>query len=373
MTAQTELPPTRTGDVPNVKLNPKQVSFFNRQLASMAKLNMPIARGLRVMAREVTDPGFVRVIEGVQRDLEEGKTLQEALGRYPATFSPTYLEILRAGETTGNLSVVLEELTAYTEAMTKVRVQLRDSMLYPAVIAVLTAMFTLAFFWFIIPQFAILYASAGMCTIENGSITNIKDSLGFMTRLLFHLSNFLSNPLVILFGGLLTIGGGTYGVIAIRRGWETYDEYMFRLPLFGDLIRMATLMKVMRTLRDLLVNGVSMVNALRLTARIAGNNRIRRKLEEIVGAVEEGASFSRCLTPEVFSETVVWKIQMGEEKGIVEEALSDVATELERDIESTTSYLTAVVSPLMLVAMALVVMVLMLSLYPQLVGLATAG
>src|SRR5438876_1032058 len=88
---------------------------------------------------------------------------------------------------------------------------------------------------------------------------------------------------------------------------------------------MATLLKVTRTMRDLLVNGVSMVNALKLTSRVAGNNRIRRKLDEIRAAVEEGRSFSKSLAGDnVFPETMVWKLQMGEEKGIVEDALSEV-------------------------------------------------
>lgn len=371
MSAQTKRPP-RTGETSNIKLNAKQISFFNRQIASMAKLNMPIARGLRVMAKEVTDPAFVRVIEGVQHELEEGRSLQEAFGRFPNTFSGTYLEILRAGETTGNLSVVLEELTAYTETVTRIRTQLRDAMLYPLVIGLLTLLFTLCFFWFIIPNFAELFASARMCSIQGGRIVNIDARVASSTRLLFHVSNFASNPIVILFGGLLSIGTVVFCYQKLKQGWESYDEYMFKIPMFGSLIRMATLMKVMRTMRDLLVNGVSMVNALRLTARIAGNNRIRRKLEEIQASVEEGGSFSKSLTADAFSETIVWKIQMGEEKGIVEEALGEVAIELERDIESATSYLTAVISPIMLVSMALIVMTLMLSLYPQLMSIATS-
>jgi len=372
MTAQTHPEAASLAGTRRLRLNAKQIAFFNRQLASMAKLNMPIARGLKVMAREVGDPVFKTVVSGVQRDLEEGRTLQEALGRYPATFSDTYLEILRAGESTGNLAVVLDELTAYTEAVTEIRVQLRDSMLYPGVISILTAIFTLGFFWFIIPNFAALFASAGRCKIVDGMITDITPTLAFSTRTLFVLSNFLRNPFVVLLGAVLTFGGGAYAVHKIRRGWETYDEYMFRIPLFGNLIRMATLMKVTRTMRDLLTNGVSMVNTLRLTAGIAGNNRIRKQLNEIRASVEEGGSFSRSLTADAFTETIVWKLQMGEEKGIVEDALAEVANELERDIATTASYLTAVIAPLMLVAMALVVMLLMLSLYPQLIGIATS-
>lgn len=370
MTAQTQLEQRTTRE--GVRLNAQQIAFFNRQLASMAKLNMPIARGLRVMAKEVTDPEFLKVITAVQSDLEEGRTLQEAMARFPDTFGETYLEILRAGEATGNLAVVLDELTAYTETVAKIRIQLRDAMLYPLVISVLTLIFVLCFFWFIIPNFAALFASAGMCRIADGVITDFTPAMPLSTKTLFMLSNFVSNPIVIILGMLLLVGGGGYTYHMLRKGWETYDDYMFRLPMFGNLIRMATLMKVMRNMRDLLVNGVSMVNALRLTARIAGHNRVRRKLEEIRAAVEEGGSFSRSLTADVFSETIVWKLQMGEEKGIVEQALGEVATELERDIESATSYLTAVISPLMLVSMAAVVMLLMLSLYPQLIGIASA-
>ncbi|HVY62236.1 MAG TPA: type II secretion system F family protein, partial [Planctomycetota bacterium] len=109
-----------------VKLNPKQLAFFNRQLASMARLNMPLAKGLKIMAREVNEPQFRRLIESVQRDLEEGKSLQEALGKYPESFGAIYIELLRAGETTGNLAVILEELTRYNETLARIRTRLRD-------------------------------------------------------------------------------------------------------------------------------------------------------------------------------------------------------------------------------------------------------
>lgn len=346
-------------EVRRVRLNAKQLAFFNRQLASMARLNMPLAKGLRIMAREVSDGEFRELIEGVQRDLEEGRTLQESLAKYPDSFGEIYIELLRAGESTGNLAVILDELTRYTETLERVKTRLRDAMLYPAVVCLLTVLFVFFFFWFLIPNFKRLYESAGLL-----------HTVGGPTRTLFLISDFLSNPLTIVFGVLL--GGALIFLLVrkVRQGWETYDEFMFRLPLFGKLIRMATLLKVTRTMRDLLINGVSMVNTLKLTARIAGNNRIRRKLDEIRAAVEEGGSFSKSLTGDVFPETMVWKLQMGEEKGIVEESLGEVAAEFENDIESETSYLTAVISPLMLVGMACILMFLMAMLYPQLLSIA---
>lgn len=340
----------------NVKLNAKQLAFFNRQLASMARLNMPLAKGLRIMAREVSDGHFRGLIESVQHDLEEGKTLQDALAKYPDSFGEIYIELLRAGESTGNLSVILDELTRYTETLARVRTRLRDAMLYPAVVGVLTVLFVCCFFWFIIPQFIELFKSAGLMNI-----------VSLPSRILFGISDFMRNPLTVVFGFL---GGGAlvvYTFTKLKRGWETYADYMFKIPLFGELIRMATLLKVTRTMRDLLVNGVSMVNTLKLTSRVSGDNRIRRKLDEIRAAVEEGGSFSKALTGDVFPETMVWKLQMGEEKGIVEDSLAEVAFELENDIETTTSYLTAILSPLLLVGMAVILMLLMGTLYPEMI------
>jgi len=345
----------------SIRLNAKQLAFFNRQLASMARLNMPLAKGLRIMAREGSDGHFRGLIEGVQHDLEEGRTLQEALAKYPESFGEIYIELLRAGESTGNLAVILDELTRYTETLQRIRVRLRDAMSYPAIVLVLMVMFTLSFFWFIIPSFEDLFAVAG---------PDVFRSLPFTTRSLFVLSRFFLDPLTIVFGVLFGGGAFFYAVTKIKRGWETYDDFMFRLPLFGDLIRMATLLKVTRTMRDLLVNGVSMVNTLKLTARVSGNNRIRKKLEEIRAAVEEGGSFSKALVGSVFPETVVWKLQMGEEKGIIEDSLGEVAAEIENDIDTNVSWLTNVLSPVMLVFMALVLMMLMASLYPPLISIA---
>jgi type II secretory pathway component PulF len=359
------------GGVTKFRLTTKQLAFFNRQLASMARLNMPLTRGLKIMAREVTDLDFRQLIERVQQDLEEGKTLQEALTRHPETFTQIHLELLRAGESTGNLAVILEELTRYTDTLHRVRTRLRDAMLYPAVVAGLTVVFILFFFWFVIPQFEGLFAAAGKL-VTSTTKASAASGLPLPTRMLFLVSEILRNPLVLVLLFPLAGAAIAYGFVKLKRGWESYDDYMFRLPLFGELIKKATLLKVTRTMRDLLLNGVSMVNALRLTARVAGNNRIRRKLELIRGAVEEGASFSKSLAgDDVFPDTMVWKLQMGEEKGIVEESLSEISNEFELDIDATTTYLTSVISPLMLIAMSIVLMLLMAMLYPQLISIAS--
>src|SRR3954447_3409188 len=127
------------------RISADQLLFFNRQLASMARLNMPLAKGLRILAREVDDPEFKGLLESIQRDLDEGVPLQNALMKHPETFSTLYVEILRAGETTGNLAVILDELTQYSEAMLRVKNRIREAILYPLVIMCVVFGFTLFF------------------------------------------------------------------------------------------------------------------------------------------------------------------------------------------------------------------------------------
>lgn len=362
-----------SGSSGRVKLHARQVSFFNRQLASMARLNMPLSRGLKVLAREVSEPGFRSVIEGVQRDLEEGRSLQEAMSKFPASFNPIYLEMLKAGESTGNLAVVLDELARYTETMERMGRRIRDAMLYPIVILIMTLVFMVVFFYFLVPQFAALFASAGMVKLAaGGGIAELGPEITGQLRLLFSVSMLMHNPVFMVLGFVGIVGGITYGLFRLRRAFETYDEFLFYLPLFGPLVKMATLLKVTGTMRHLLTHGVSMVNALRLTAGVAGNNRVGQKLESIRHAVEEGGAFGRALTGSHFPDTIVWKLQMGEEKGVLEEAMAEVATELESDIESKTSYLAAVIAPVMLFGVATMLLLLLVSLYPQLLRMSTA-
>jgi type IV pilus assembly protein PilC len=320
----------------------------------MAKLNMPIAKGLKIMGKEVTERNFRKLIEAVQNDLEEGKPLEEALRKYPESFTNMYLEMLKAGESTGNLAVILDELTEYSETMMNVSTKIRDAMVYPVVVSFVTLAFVLYFLLFAAPQFRMNFLAAGIPVARMPAVT----------RLTFFLSDLLYKPLFSIPFFILLAALVVGAAWKFKKGWDQFDEYMFRIPVFGKLFLKATLLKVCRTMRDLLANGVSMVHALRLTSRTIGNNRIQKKLEEIRAAVEEGESFSRVLGEGmVFPDTMVWKLQMGEEKGIVEDALTELTKEFAVEIDVTTSHLTKIIGPVMLMIIALIVGLLVASFY----------
>lgn len=353
-----------------IRLKPEDVLFFNRQLASMARLNMPIAKGLRILAREVRDPGFKQLVEEVQHDLDEGRTLQEALAKHPETFSNLHLEIIRAGESTGNLAVILEELNAHTEAMERVKSRVVEAITYPAVISAAIIMFVLFFLVFVAPQFEdmLVKRDAMAGAVEYDAAAPQEGSeLPAMTRVLFGISHVVGArlggvPVVALVLVVAAVGLGGAALRKVRRMGEEYDDVLFSIPVFGALFERAALMKITRTMRDLLLNGVSMVETLRLTSRTVGENRIAHKLDDLRAAVEEGGSFSRNLAGgDVFPETMVWKLQMAEEKGIIEEALGELATEFDHEVDRQTTLITKFLSPLLLIFMGGIVFLMFLA------------
>lgn len=339
----------------STKLHAHQILFLNRQLASMARLNMPLAKGVKILAKEVEEGGFRQVLQSIQRDLEEGVPLSSALGKFPESFSKLYLEVLRSGEASGNLAAILEELTTYSESMMKIKNQIFAALMYPAIICCGILIFVIAFLTKIVPIMKDLIGGSS-------SGLDMTDSLPWYTIVVFKLSSvalipWISIPLVIVIVIAVAAAVRTF----IKMG-DSYDDILFRLPLFGKLFHRATLMKLTRTMRELLVNGVSMVNTLRLATNIVGENRVKKKLQELTVAVEEGGSFSRNLASGgVFPDTMVWKLQMAEEKGIVEDALKELASEFEAEVENLTIFVTKMLSPMMLVFMAGIVLFLVLA------------
>jgi type II secretory pathway component PulF len=339
----------------SAKIQPHQILFFNRQLASMARLNMPLAKGVKILAKEVKKGPFKAVLQSVQNDLEEGVLLSDALAKFPDSFSTLYLEVLRSGESSGNLAAILEELTTYSESMMKIKTQIQAALMYPAVICIGISLFTAFFLTVITPTMKQMVDQASRA----GSRVS---ELSLPTKMVFAASDvaltwWVSLPLLIVFfAGLLQI------FRTFQKMGSSYDDFLFRLPLFGKLFHRATLMKLTRTMRELLVNGVSMVNTLRLATNIVGENRVKVKLHELTAAVEEGGSFSRNLASgNVFPDTMVWKLQMAEEKGIVEDALRELASEFESEVENLTIFVTKFLSPLLLIMMAGVVLFLVLA------------
>ncbi|RME75737.1 MAG: type II secretion system F family protein [Planctomycetota bacterium] len=335
-----------------IKLTPRQLIFFNNQLSSMVKLDLSIPAGLRSLAKEVSDPQFRFLIEEIEKDLSQGVSLIESMRKFPNAFPPLYIEILKAGESTGNLATVLYQLTKYSETMFRIQNRIKDALSYPLFVLFASIVLVLYMLLIAIPEFKRLI------------VVTRKGHYPLLTKIVFYLSDLALNPTIsipflILFGCLFILLWRKTQT-AITKG----KEVIFHFPLFGTLFQKAALLKICRTMSDLLRNGVSMVESLALSSDVAGDNNYKKTLQEMKVAVENGERMSSKLSEQkLFPETMVWKLQMAEERGILEEALEELAFQFEEELELTASFIMRIIEPLLLLFIAIIIGTLVLALY----------
>lgn len=346
----------KTGMGP-VNLSLEQFLFFNRQLASMARLDLPISSGLKSLSQEVTQPGFRKLITTIQQDMEQGRSLHQSLEKYPNVFSKLYLEILKAGETTGNLSTVLDQLATYSEVMQDTRIKIKNALMYPICVGVMVILIFLGILIFAVPQFEQIFSDEsglGRKTSELPSSTQIMISLSVAFR--HYQASIPLAILVIIFLFVLAWRA--------RLAITNFHQSIFYVPIFGIMFRQVTLLKICKTLGDLLRSGVSIIEALALTRNMTGKNKMGEALEQMRQAVENGERMSEtCRKSGAFPESMVWKLTMAEERGIIEDSLEELSSYYERELTNTCSRIVQIIQPLMLVFLALMVAVIVISLY----------
>jgi len=350
-------------------LKPDQMVFFNRQLASMLKLDLPIAKGMRALAREVSDPVFREVVESVRRDLEQGVTLTAALAKFPHSFPPLYIEMLRAGESTGNLAAALEQLAAYSEAMGNVKRRLATAITYPLFTASLCVVGGFFFLVFVVPRFQMLVEQLAMSRIQEAGA-----NLPWVTRFVFAFSGIVREwrVSVPVFAGVVML---LYLVMRLLgRSGRNMDQLVFRLPIFGRLFQKVVLARFCRTLGELLRSGVSMVQGLSLVSGVTGNNSIRRAVEGMKRSVENGERMTARLDEaRLFPPSMVWRLKMSEQRGMVEHALLELGKEYEDDVEVSAGRIAEVLAPTFIVVVSCLVVALLLSVYLPLAWFPTPG
>lgn len=339
-------------DKKKLRITPQQLMFLNNQLASMVRLDLSIPLGFQSLAREVKDSAFKYLIEEVERDLSQGVPLMESLQKFPSSFPPLYLQILKAGETTGNLATVLYQLSKYSETMYRVKNRIRDAVSYPMFILLASGVLLLYMLLSAVPQFKSLFDAS---QAKNYPV---------ITKVVFFLSDFALTPSYSIPFSIVLLGVVAFIFLKIRSAIEGASEVIFHFPLFGTLFKKAAFLKICRTMADLLKNGVSMVETLGLPSDIAGKNKIKEALVDMKGAVENGERMSSKLQEKkIFPETMIWKLQMAEERGILEEALEELAFQYEEELEAAASRVMRIIEPVMLMFIAIMIGTLVLALY----------
>lgn len=321
----------------------RDVQNFTSQLAVMIRAGISIRAAVEGIAEQVVNPKFKDMLTQMKKDLEAGKQFSDALMRYPKVFSPLYINMVKASELSGGFSRMLDRIATYLSHQIETRSQVVGAMIYPGIIGTMAIGTTVFLLTFVLPRFMVIFKGK-------------EAALPAPTKMLLALSNFMVNYWYVL---LLAVGAGIWGfVMMLRTDWGRlwWDKVKLTVPLFKKMFRALYINRSLHTMGQLINAGVPMLDTLAITAEISGNQLYRRMWRAVYTAVKQGKKISAPLNRSpLLPRSVVQMIGAGEESGKLGEVLDEVAEFYSRELRAVIKSVTAMIEPLMIVAMGSVV------------------
>ncbi len=325
--------------------------FFTRQLSTMFSAGLTIEKSISNLMVEEKNPRFRRILAKVANDLKKGQSLSDAFGNYPGVFDGLYVALVHAGEISGSLHVILEELSDYLEVMEDTRRKVISALSYPVFVLIFMAFIVAGLLLFVVPQFAEIYAKFGA-------------RLPGPTRALVAISQILSEhfiPVLMITIGVLV---GCWIASLSEKGGLFFDTIKLKFPVFGALVNNNAMNKFSKTFGILLGSGVPVLESLAHVQRVVGNRVLVQALETAKMLIKDGFSISVALKKtDVFPPTLIQLIATGEETGEMDKLLDKSAYFYAKQVDAMVDRLTALIEPLMIVSMGAVVCTIIVTIY----------
>jgi general secretion pathway protein F len=325
------------------RVSAQDLAVTTRQLAVLVKAGVPLVEALTALVDQVDHERLKRVLGEVKQKVNEGASLADALGAHPRIFSTLYVNMIRAGEHSGALEVVLRRLAEFTESQARLRSKIAATMVYPIAMMCVGGLVMGILFTSVVPKITRILA-------ESNAV------LPWYTQVTMGFSSFVAGYWWAL---LALLGLTVWGFFRWKRtpaGREKWDRFRLRAPIFGPVTRQIAVGRFARTLATLLQSGVPLLTALDIVKNIMGNVRLAQVIDEARDAIREGESIAAPLKRSgEFPPLVHHMVSVGERSGALEEMLANVADTYESQVEAAIAALTSLLEPLMIVAMGAVV------------------
>ncbi len=334
------------------KITDQDIAFFTRQLATMMKAGVPLLQAFDIVAKGHSNPSVTRLLMEIKTEVETGSSLAQAFRKYPLYFDNLYCNLVAAGEQAGILDMLLDRLAVYKEKMMAIRGKIKKALFYPISIMVVAFVVTAVIMIFVIPQFKELFQGFGA-------------SLPAPTVIVMQMSDFFVSYWYIMFSA---IGGGIWLFMnAFRRSEKmqfTMDRLMLKAPIFGDMVRKATIARWTRTLSTMFAAGVPLVEALDSVAGAAGNRVYTIATKKIQAEVSTGSSLTVAMQNcGLFPNMVLQMCAIGEESGALDGMLGKVADFFEREVDDAVDALASLMEPLIMAVLGVLIGGLVIAMY----------
>lgn len=320
----------------------KKVGFsdivnFTRQLSTMVTAGLSLPQSLSILQEQTTNPEFAKVISDIEHQIVGGGNLADALSKYPAYFSPIYISLVRAGESSGMFDKILTRLAETMESQREFRSKVVGAMIYPVIIIVGMVVVVTIMMIVVMPKLTDLYKDFGI-------------DLPVTTQILISTSTFMVHFWWLM---LLFVVGAAYAIRQFKKtpsGERLIDTYMLKIPLFGELQKKIILVEFTRTLSMLLSAGIHILDALRTLKGSLDNVLYREAVDDIASKIEKGFPIGETFAAhKEFPPIISQMIKVGEETGKLDETLLKVSLYFQAESENLVKGLTTAIEPIIMV------------------------
>lgn len=333
------------------EIRKKEVVPFTRQLASMLSAGMTILASIQTLEEQTTNKNFKVVLDTLRATIEGGAPMSEGLAHFPDIFDDMYVNMVAAGEQSGEFAPVLKRLATILESSSRLKKKVKSAMTYPTVIISIALLMAGGLIQFVVPIFAEMFAGFGK-------------ELPALTQTLVNCSNFVKNWWYIILPMVVV------SVVVFRRWKKTkrgqykFDEFMLKLPVFGQLNQKAAIARFCRLLSQMLASGVPILDSLAVVARSMGNHVIENSILDARKEVEQGNQLNTSLEGKPYLPVLMVRmVAAGEKAGKVEDMLDSIADTYDEEVEMMLGTLTSLMEPFLMVFLGAIIGTIVLAMF----------
>jgi len=334
------------------KVTEKDIALFTRQLATMMKAGVPLLQSFEIVGKGHANPSMGKLIMDLRADIETGTSLNNAFRKYPLYFDPLFCNLVGAGEQAGILEELLTRLAVYKEKTIAIKAKIKSALMYPVSILAIAFIVTAVIMIWVVPAFKEVFATFGA-------------DLPAPTLIVMGISDFFVTWWYLIFGGLF--GGLYFFFQSWRRSLkmqQTMDRLLLKAPVFGPVVRKATIARWTRTLATMFSAGVPLVEALDSVGGASGNAVYLDATRKIQTEVSTGTSLTVAMqNANVFPTMVTQMVAIGEESGALDAMLGKVADFFEEEVDEAVAGLSSLMEPIIMVILGVIIGGLVVAMY----------
>ena len=342
----------RAGGSGGKKITPGDIAIFARQLTTMMGAGVPMVQSFEIVANGMDNPKMRDMVVGVKTEVEGGSNLTNALRKYPEQFDDLFCSLTEAGEQSGTLETLLNEIATYKEKSESLKKKIKKALFYPVAVLVVAFIVTAILLVFVVPQFESLFQGMG-------------GDLPAFTKMIVTASELMQAWWYVVFAG---IGATVWIFVQAKKRSKAFsellDKFALRAPVFGDIVVKAATARFARTLATMSKAGVPLVEAMDSVAGVAGNSVFEKAILKMKDEAATGQQLRVSIESSgLFSNMVVQMVAIGEESGSIDEMLAKVADFYEEEVDNAVDAMTSLMEPMIMAFLGVVIGGLVVGMY----------